>query len=208
MLQQTTAPQTDAQRPGSTGLGEIIAARVEGLSPRKAEDYVAARIAYRVDRLCKKFRRPDMEPEDFEQDFRLRLLAGMDDYDPARTSWRTFVCMVLDRHYRHLVRKFITAQRHASMSPLALEDANEDFAESIPDPQYDEGGPFAAIDLRLDVESALSGMPERLRGIAALLMTYRPVEVAEILGISPASVTRAIKRIRPYLEAAGLGDSD
>jgi RNA polymerase sigma factor (sigma-70 family) len=208
MLQQTTAPQTDAPQPHSTGLGDIIAGKVEGLSPQKAEAYVDARIAYRVERLCKKFRRPEMEPEDFEQDFRLRLLAGIEEYDPAKTSWRTFVCMVLDRHYRHLVRKFITAQRHAAMSPLALDDANEDFAESIPDPRYDNGGPFAAIDLRLDIDSALSGMPERLRGIAALLMTHRPIEVAEILGVSPASVTRAIKRIRPYLEEAGLGDLD
>lgn len=60
--------------------------------------------------------------------------------------------------------------------------------------------------LRLDASIVLSGLPEKLRQIAMLLLTESKVNAAKKLGIPRTTLNDAAKRIRTKFEDAGLGD--
>jgi len=50
----------------------------------------------------------------------------------------------------------------------------------------------------------ICAMPERLQVVCRLLTVHSPSGAARLMGVSPATITRAIHRIRPYFKRAGL----
>ena len=182
---------------------DLLAQFVPDLDRDEAEAYVRDRIAFKVDRILEKFGLDDSERDDLTQDLLMAMVRGVRLYDEKRTRWKTFLCRILDRRYRHILRKLLAPKTGLAARPVGFDDIAEGFDETIIDPAT-TGEPFAAENLRMDVETVICAMPERLEMISRLLMTRRPVEVARLLGISPAAITRAMHRIRPYFERAGL----
>jgi len=206
MLQEVTALQTQSQKHRPHGLGDFLAGFVAGLDRDAAETYVRDRIDYRVDRLVGKLHLGDSERDDLVQDLLMVLVQAIPRYDAGRSQWRTFVCRVLNRRYRHILRKLL-APANGAPSMAAFSDFGDDYEESLVDPATTGGDPRAADDLRMDMDAAISAMPERLQVIARLLMVHCPSAVARILGTSPAAITRAMARIRAHFEEAGLAES-
>jgi RNA polymerase sigma factor (sigma-70 family) len=187
-------------------LADLLAQFVAGLDRDAAETYVRDRIDYRVDRLVGKLHLGDSERDDLAQDMLMVLVQAIPRYDAGRSQWRTFVCRVLNRRYRHILRKLL-APENGAPSMTAFSDFGDDYEESLVDPATTGGDPHAADDLRMDMGAAISAMPERLQVIARLLMVHSPSAVARILGTSPAAITRAMARIRAHFEEAGLAES-
>jgi|GEM_PF-2536568 len=186
-------------------LADLLAQFVAGLDRDAAETYVRDRIDYRVDRLVHKFHLPDSERDDLVQDLLTVLVQAMPRYNARRAQWKTFICRVLNRRYQHILRKLLAPQNGAP-SMTAFSDFGDDYEESLVDPATAGGDPHAADDLRMDMDTAISTMPERLQVIARLLMVHSPSAVARIMGTSPAAITRAMARIRAHFEEAGLAE--
>lgn len=183
-------------------LADFIAQFVSGLDLDKAEAYVRDRIDYRVDRLVEKFHLDPSDRDDLSQDLALMLVQAMPRYDAARAKWRTFVCRVLNRRYRHILRGLMAAENGGPVT-MGFGDFGEDFEETLVDPASVRDATIDA-DLRMDVEAAIASMPERLQVVARLLMIHSPSATAAILGVSPAAITRAMARIREHFREAGL----
>jgi len=185
-------------------LADLMAQFVAGLDREKAETYVRDRIDFRVERLGYKFHLPDAERDDLTQDLLLMLVQAMPRYDATRSQWKTFVCRVLNRRYRYILRKLMATENGAP-TVAGFDDFGDDCEDSAVDPTTTRGDPNADDDLRMDMAAAISAMPERLQVVARLLMVHSPSAVARILGTSPAAITRAMARIRVHLEA-GLAE--
>lgn len=184
-------------------LADLIAQFVSGLDRDKAEDYVRDRVAYRVERLADKCHLDESQQDDLSQDFLLMVVQAIPRYDAARAKWKTFVCRVLNRRYRHILRGLMATENGAP-AEVGFDDLGDDAEEAVLDPTTTSGDSNADDDLRIDMAAAISAMPERLQLIARLLMVHSPSEVARILGTSPAAITRAIARIRMHFKEAGL----
>jgi RNA polymerase sigma factor (sigma-70 family) len=170
------------------------------------DEYVLERIDYRVRRLADKFGLDGTQRDDYRHDMVVRLLHAASRFNPARAKWHTFACRVLDRHYRHLLRRMLAPQNNGVPSVVAFCDCGDNYEDSVVAPATAGRDPHAADDLRMDMETAISAMPERLQVIARLLMVHLPSAVARILGTSPAAITRAMARIRVRFEEAGLAE--
>jgi len=171
------------------------------------DGYVLERIDYRVRRLADKFGLDETQRDDYRHDMVVVLLNVASRFDPAKAKWHTFACRVLDRHYRYLLRQMLAPQNNGVPSVNGFDDFGEDYERSVVDPTTADGDPLAAANLRMDMEAAVSTMPERLQLIARLLMVHSPSAVARIMGTSPAAITRAMARIRARFEKAGLAQS-
>ena len=187
-------------------LADLLAKFVADLDRDAAEAYFRDRIDYRVSRLVDKFHLGDSDRDDLIQDFMMALVQAAPRYDSRKARWKTFVCRVLNRRYRHILRNLM-APENGAPAMAAFSDFEEGYEESLVDPETTGDDPHAAADLRMDVDAAIARMPDRLQVIARLLMVHTPSAVARILGTSPAAITRAMARIRGHFEQAELAES-
>ena len=195
---------TDQHRSQALELfADLLAWFVPGLDRDEAEVYVRDRIAFKVGRILEKFGLDDSERDDLSQDLLMALVRGVRLYDGKRTRWKTFLSRILDRRYRHILRKLLAPHTGVATRPVGFDDIADYYEETIVDPAT-TAEPFAAENLRMDVEAVISSLPDRLQIICRLLMIHPPAGAARLMGVSPATITRAVHRIRPYFERAGL----
>jgi len=184
-------------------LADLLGQFVPDLDRDEAEAYVHERIAFKVGRILEKFGLDGSQREDFSQDLLAALVRVVPRYDGKRTRWKTFVSRVLDQRYRNLIRKLLAPQSGVAARPIRFTDVGDWFEEAIVDPRT-AAEPFAAEDLRMDVESVIGRLPEDLQIACRLLMAHPRREAARLLGVSPSAITRMIRRARPVFEQAGL----
>jgi len=170
--------------------------------------YVLDRIDYRVRRLAIQFDLSQGEQEDYRHDMVVEVLAAFDRFDPSKARRRTFVNRVLDKFVKYATRVRCTHRRRACDSPHGLDDVCPGFQPVVNDPRGGQRDEQGRCELRLDMEAALARIPQRLRRVCRVLMTFNPAEAAERLGICRQSIYRNIAEIRRYLTAAGLGVSE
>jgi len=131
------------------------------------------------------FRRDEWE--DLRQDLLLDYLERLPQFDPDRGDLRGFMFGVV----RHRAAQL--AAQHRRRAQLVA----------------DNGSPrhrHAAVnhDLRLDVEAAVSRLPEHLQGLARLLSERTPREAAHVTGKSRSRVYQLIQEIRTAFMKAGV----
>jgi RNA polymerase sigma-70 factor (ECF subfamily) len=131
---------------------------------------------------------------DLEQEALLELWRKRPAYDPQRGSWRTFSERVVANLMTSLVRRM-----HSVRSGQFSEEPLENYF-GLPAPN-DRG------DLRTDVSQVLSSLSQFDRSVAAHLIDYSANETGERLGVSRATVYRAIGRLRAAFTEAGLSPS-
>jgi DNA-directed RNA polymerase specialized sigma24 family protein len=131
---------------------------------------------------------------DMEQEGLLELWRKRQAYDARRGCWRRFAEAIIANKVTSLVRR-MRSQR----SGLFREDPLELVAGLA--------APNDHVDLRTDVARVLAGVSQFNRNVAVCLVTHSPTETCRRLGVSRATIYRAIARLRLAFTAAGLASS-
>jgi RNA polymerase sigma-70 factor (ECF subfamily) len=131
------------------------------------------------------FRRDDWE--DLRQDLLLDYLERLPQFDPDRGDLRGFMFGVV----RHRAAQL--AVQHRRQAQWVADNGRTSH-------------PHAEVnyDLRLDVEAAVSRLPEHLQGLARLLSERTPREAARMTGKSRSRVYQLIQEIRTAFMKAGV----
>jgi RNA polymerase sigma factor (sigma-70 family) len=131
---------------------------------------------------------------DLQQEALLELWRKHPAYDPQRGSWRTFAEHVVT----HRLRSFIRYQ-HAVRRGYGREECLSELVRMIP--ALDD-----RLELRLDVRQVLARVSQLDRAVALSLIDFSAVDTGRRLGVSRATVYRAIGRLRVAFTAAGYAD--
>ncbi len=134
---------------------------------------------------------PPESRRDLEQEALLELWRKRHAYDPRRASWRTFSEGVVANRMRSLMRT-VHSKRSGQFRDESLDAAVGLMA------------PDSRADLCADVSRVLSGVSPFDRKVAIDLIGYSAVETSRRLGVSRATIYRAIDRLRDAFAKAGL----
>ena len=167
-------------------------------------DSVMRRINYRVARLGRKYCLSVEDCQDIRQEFCMALVRAGDKYDSERCPLERFVRMVLNRNYKHFVRKLARAADNRACSVIAVhfDDIELNMEQQIPAPECEND--FRLVDLREDVRTVMETLPADLLGICLELMSHSPSEVARRRKIHHSAIYRAIARLREHFIGAGI----
>jgi RNA polymerase sigma-70 factor (ECF subfamily) len=155
--------------------------------------------------------------DDIRQELFLDCLFRFGKFDPARSSRSTF----LRRVVRHRIATLLDAQRAGCRDHRRCRDsldARVQFAagESVPLEETLSADDYDArigrntlssrerLELRIDVDSAISLLPADLAGVAILLKSVGVAEAAQQLGLSRATAYRRVASIRAAFASTGL----
>ena len=136
-------------------------------------------------------------PTDFRHDLVQDALLGLWQkhraYDAQRGSWRTFSERVVANRMASQLRRM-----HSQRSGLLREDPLE------------RAIGLAALDdrayLRTDVARVLARVSQFDRNVAVCLVTHSPTQTYRRLGVSRATIYRAIGRLRLAFTVAGVAN--
>lgn len=173
------------------------------------DDYVLDRIRYRVEHVIGKFGYTTSDREDLTQELILDLLEAMPHFDPGRGSRKTFICRVLDRKVRSLIRYQRAQKRDSQRVQQSIDDIRPDHPTFDEEHQRRRMGRAPAatpesIDLRLDVAETLRRMPPRLQRVAQVLASHPPRQAARVLGVKASRLEELMCEIRLHFEEAGI----
>ena len=157
--------------------------------------------------------------DDIRQELLLDCLVRLRNFDPAKSSRRTFVHRVV----RHRVATLLDGQRAACRDYHMCQDSLDApvqlaASESIPLGETVSTDDYEAqigrnvlssrerMELRIDIDRGISLLPRELAAVADLLKSVSAVEAGRRLGLSRATVYRRIFDIREVFVAAGLDD--
>ena len=165
---------------------------------------VARRINYRVGRLGRKYCLRREERQEIRQEFYLALIRAGQKYDPQRCPPERFIRMVLNRNYKHFVRKLARADQNRARSTDALyfDDIKPGLEYRIVDPKGQDS--LRYVDICEDVWTVVDSLPSDLRAIGLELMSDSPFEVARQRGVHHSAIYRAIAKLRKHFVDAGI----
>ena len=126
--------------------------------------------------------------EDLEQEAIARVWQALARYDSARAGLRTFIELVVRTQFASILR---------SRPP------SPNF-ESLDDQAVGGDGGFLELELRADVTRVLADVSLFDRTVALGLTECSAVQTSQRLGVSRATVYRAIGRLRAAFTEAGL----
>jgi len=132
---------------------------------------------------------PGSLAEDWRQEMCVAVGSRMGEYQGALSGRRTFMVCLAKWRLQELVREEVRVPLGAHTRPMDStcfpEDAGDDEEGEPCLREIFEGaaaGDQELIDLKLDMETIASKLPEHLRRTYELLKTYSPKEAAAILG--------------------------
>jgi len=163
------------------------------------------RINYRAARLGRKFCLSIEDRQDIAQEFRMAIFRAIRKYAPEKCPPERFIRMVLNRHYKHWVRKLDRADKNRALSVDAMK-----FDDVSPDLEYHILDPKSRNDQRLadfgeDIQTVIGRMSDRLKNICLELLSDSPCEIARRRGVHHSTIYRAIPKIREHFVRAGIG---
>jgi DNA-directed RNA polymerase specialized sigma24 family protein len=174
----------------------------QSLNSNLIDDYVLARIDFRVRQLAGKFNLDENRQADCRQDMVVDLLNAAERFDPAKAKWHTFACRVLDIAVMRFTQLECRRRQREAGRPMGFSQAPDGCPSAVNNPAHEGHDDIAELELRLDVSQVMDRMPQRLRDAAEALKFLSPPEA---LGIHRNSIYRLIAEIRAYFEQAGLG---
>ena len=128
--------------------------------------------------------------DDIEQDLIVRLLESWPNFDPVKSSAKTFIATVVRNRVSNLIRRRQLERR-------TFVDSNALPVEEVPSHEHD-------VDLQCDVAAVLARLPPEDRDLAERLMIRSIREIAAEDDATVASVRKRVERLRSVFEAAGL----
>ncbi|NIA07161.1 MAG: hypothetical protein GWP14_05935 [Actinobacteria bacterium] len=165
---------------------------------------VTRRINYRVGRLGRKYCLCREDRQNIRQEFYLALVRAGQKYDPLRCSPERFLRMVLNRNYKHFVRKLARADQNRARSTDALyfDDIKPGLEYEIVDPKGQDS--LRYVEIHEDVWTVVNTLQPNLRDISLELMSDSPFEVARQRGVHHSTIYRAIAKLRKRFADAGI----
>ncbi len=175
------------------------------------DDYALDRIRYRVEHVIGKFGYTTSDRDDLTQELILDLLEAMPFFDPTRGSRKTFICRVLDRKIRSLIRYQTAQKRDSQRVQQSVDEIRLDHPAFDEERQRRRLGRASIhatvhIDVRLDVDTAVERMPRRLQRVAQVLASHPPRQAARVLGVPRSRLEELMCEIRLYFEESGITD--
>jgi DNA-directed RNA polymerase specialized sigma24 family protein len=161
---------------------------------------VLRRIEGSVKRLCRKFGLSRADGDDLQQDFCVAILQSRQVYDQDKCLLHRFVLMVINRRYKHHVRRLIRIREGLgnTIDSVGFDDVEPGLDLLIVDPVGEN--PHRSVDLRDELDHAMRGRPDFEKRVCDLLMAgHSPFGASRELNVAPSTVTRAMKRIASHL---------
>jgi RNA polymerase sigma-70 factor (ECF subfamily) len=186
-----------------------VTTKVDGFD-RSVEPFRSELLAY-----CYRMLGSSHDAEDLVQDTYLRAWRAREQYDPTRSSLRTWL-------YRIATNACLTALEVRGRRPLpsGLVTASEPLApfvpgenawlQPLPDSLLEAGDPAGAVidrsSLRLAFAAALQHLSARQRGALILrdVLSFSASEAADILGTTVGSVNSSLQRARTRMKEVGV----
>ncbi len=128
--------------------------------------------------------------DDIEQDLIVRLLESWPNFDPVKSSAKTFIATVVRNGVSNLIRRRQLERR-------TFVDSNALPVEEVPSHEHD-------VDLQCDVAAVLARLPPEDRDLAERLVDSSARQIAAEDDVSVASVRKRVEQLRSVFEAAGL----
>lgn len=140
-----------------------------------------------------------MEYDDLYQVGAIGLIKAAKAYDPARGKFASLAAHCIHMAQANAVRRLRTVRRRTPQILVYIEapvgDGNIHVKDVLAAPDQD------AIDLRIDVQAVLDGLPERERRIVAMRQTgLSQRKIAKEIGVSQMLVSKILSRIKSRLE--------
>lgn len=141
--------------------------------------------------------------DDLRQDLALDCLRRLPRFDASRGSWQGFVHGVVRHHACVLASRQIGHRQFVPLEPAANSDAAED-AIAIETCEQLSDDFWPPVELGLDAQRVLAGLPEELRSVAYCVAEMPVSAVCRRTGLKRSQINARIRRIRAAFTAAGF----
>jgi RNA polymerase sigma-70 factor (ECF subfamily) len=143
--------------------------------------------------------------DDLRQEMILDCLRRSPKYDPSRGDWQGFVRGVVRNHAAVLVtrrrRRFRREVLAEDLSPEEMKSGDDplDFLANVAEHEF-----AAALQMSIDVERVMTGLPLQLKALALLLSKFSVIEVCAKTGKSRSRVYQMTRQLRDAFIRAGF----
>lgn len=179
------------------------------------DSYAAFFVAYKAKTLT---RMPMFSADDFEdlqQELMIAYLHAWPSFDPSKGDRRSFIKAAVNNAARNLVVAAEAQKRWTgiTLASLATAISDQDDSPTLADAISNEDGLWdsvylgydqLSVDLRHDLDRAISQLPADLARICLLLKTRTITEIAAETGIPRTTIQDAVKKLRKIMGKAGL----
>lgn len=179
------------------------------------DSYAAFFVAYKAKTLT---RMPMFSADDFEdlqQELMIAYLHAWPSFDPSKGDRRSFIKAAVNNAARNLVVAAEAQKRWTgvTLASLATAISDQDDSPTLADAISNDDGLWdsvylgydqLSVDLRYDLDRAISLLPADLARICLLLKTRTITEIAAETGIPRTTIQDAVKKLRKIMGKAGL----
>lgn len=179
------------------------------------DSYAAFFVAYKARTLT---RMPMFSADDFEdlqQELMIAYLHAWPSFDPSKGDRRSFIKAAVNNAARNLVVAAEAQKRWMgiTLTSLATAISDQDDSPTLADAISNDDGLWdsvylgydqLSVDLRHDLDRAISQLPADLARICLLLKTRTITEIAAETGIPRTTIQDAVKKLRKIMGKAGL----
>jgi RNA polymerase sigma-70 factor (ECF subfamily) len=173
------------------------------------ESYILQQAEHRASILVKWGGFSPQDWADVRQDLALDCLRRIPRFDPTRGEWHAYVRGVI---YNQSTLLFSRRRRHLRREILADDLVVRDRRTRKHLEHFMEGlvwrdslaAPRNLAELRIDISRVLASVSRFDRSVAEFLVGHSAIETGQRLGVSRASVYRAIGRLRVAFSVAGF----
>lgn len=165
--------------------------------------YLLQQTALRASLLQSSFGFAAADWDDLRQDLALDCLRRLPRFDGSRGSWKGFVRGVVRNHACVLAARQGCRPQFEPLENDAAAGGTTGHVRDLPAADI-----RAALELGLDTERVLAGLPDDLRTIARHLAQMPISAACRETGLTLSQMNRRIRRIRAAFTAAGLAPSN
>ena len=140
--------------------------------------------------------------DDLEQELMMDCLRRETKYDCSRGDWEGFVRAIMRNHSTVLIARRLRRIKHEVLA--------EDIFDQLPDREgssienFAHIDPTRGLDLSIDIQRVLNGLPSHLQELAWLLADSSIKQICESTGRSRSWVYQMIHQLRDAFAASGL----
>lgn len=179
------------------------------------DSYAAFFVAYKAKTLI---RMPMFSADDFEdlqQELMIAYLHAWPSFDPSKGDRRSFIKAAVNNAARNLVMAAEAQKRWTgiTLTSLAATVSDQDDSLTLADAISNDDGLWdsaylgydqLSVDLRHDLDRAISQLPADLARICLLLKTRTITEIAAETGIPRRTIRDAVEKLKKIMGKAGL----